>query len=119
YAKAVTDIPGQMSAPSFALFVNKKSWQAISEADRKIVMDLSGEAFAARLEAIDQLEAKLRKDVAGQGTPFMEADESLMTTLHTYGKKLRSDWITAAAELDVDGEAALKFYEQEAKANAQ
>tara|TARA_R110000851_G_scaffold278768_1_gene431975 strand:+ start:110497 stop:111516 length:1020 start_codon:yes stop_codon:yes gene_type:complete len=119
YAKAVTDIPGQMSAPSFALFVNKKSWQAISEADRKIVMDLSGEAFAARLEAIDQLEAKLRKDVAGQGTPFMEADESLMTTLHTYGKKLRSDWITAAAELDVDGEAALKFYEQEAKSNAQ
>lgn len=118
YAKAITDIPGQMSAPGFALFVNKKRWQAISEADRKIVMDLSGEAFAARLEAIDQLEAKLRKDVADQGIPFMEADEDLMAAFRTYGEKLRSDWLASAADLNVDGEAALSYYEQEAKANA-
>lgn len=119
YAKAITDIPGQMSAPGFALFVNKKRWQAISEADRKIVMDLSGEVFAARLEAIDQLETKLRKDAADQGIPFTEINEDLMAAFRTYGDKLRNDWLASAAELNVDGEAALKFYEHEAKANAQ
>jgi len=119
YAKSVTDVPGQMSAPSFALFVNKKRWQAISEADRKIIMDLSGEAFAARLAAIDELEAKLRKDTAEQGIPFLEAGEDLMASFQTYGEKLRHDWLAAAAEQGVDGEAALAMYEKEARANAQ
>ncbi|CAM5507477.1 TRAP transporter substrate-binding protein DctP [Eoetvoesiella caeni] len=118
YAKSITDIPGQMSAPSFALFVNKKRWNAIPEADRKIVMSLSGEAFAARLAAIDKLEEKLRQDAAARGVPFLKADDSLMDSLRQFGGKLQHDWLAAAAERGVDGEAALKMYEQEAKNDA-
>lgn len=118
YAKSITDVPGQMSAPSFALFVNKKRWNAIPEADRKIVMSLSGEAFAARLAAIDELEAKLRKDAATRGIPFLTADESLLASMRQYGDKLQKEWLASAASLGVDGEAALKTYEKEAQANA-
>lgn len=118
YAKAITDIPGQMSAPSFALFVNKKRWQSIPAADRQILERLSGEAFAARLAAIDQLEAKLRQDAAQQGIQFLEADDSLMSSLREFGTKLKQDWLASAAELGVDGNAALETYEKEAQKSA-
>lgn len=118
YAKAITDVPGQMSAPSFALFVNKKRWQAIPEKDRDIIMSLSGEAFAARLAAIDELEAKLRQDTESKGIPFSTAAEDLMASLQDHGEKLRADWLASATERGVDGEAALKMYTAEARANA-
>jgi len=118
YAKSITDIPGQMSAPSFALFMNKKRWQSIPEADREIIMKLSGEAFAARLAAIDELEAKLRQDAKAEGTQFQEAGSDLMNSMRDYGAKLKQKWLASAAAAGVDGEAALKMYEEEAQTNA-
>lgn len=118
YAKAITDIPGQMSAPSFALFINKKRWNSIPEADREIIMNLSGEAFSARLAAIDQLEAKLRQNAQKDGIQFLEAGDDLMDSLRQYGATLRQEWLASAAELGVDGDAALAMYEKEAQANA-
>lgn len=118
YAKTITDIPGQMSAPSFALFMNKKRWQAIPKEDQEIIMKLSGEAFAARLAAIDDLEAKLRRDATAEGTQFLEASDDLMGSLHQFAAKLKQAWLASATEAGVDGEAALAMYEKEAQANA-
>lgn len=118
YAKSITDVPGQMSAPSFALFINKKRWQTIPEADREIIMKLSGEAFAARLAAIDQLEAKLRQDATARGTQFLKPSDDLMDAMHKFGDKLKQEWLASAAAAGIDGKAALEMYEKEAQANA-
>ena len=118
YAKTITDIPGQLSAPSFALFMNKKRWNAIPKADQEIIMQLSGEAFSARLAAIDELESKLRSDATAEGKQFLTAGDDLMGSFHQFGDKLKQDWLASAKQAGVDGQAALTMYEKEARANA-
>lgn len=118
YAKAVTDVPGHLTAPSFSLFVNKKRWQSISETDRAAIRRLSGEAFAARSAVYDEIEIKARADAAAKGVRFVQADAAFVQDLRRLGAKLQQDWLAAATKLGVDGPAALKAYEDEAAATA-
>lgn len=118
YAKAITDVPGHLTAPSFSLFVNKKRWASIAPADREAIQRLSGEAFAARSAVYDEIEAKARETAAAQGIRFVQADAAFVDALRGYGAKLQQDWLAAAAKLGVDGPAALKTYRDEAGAAA-
>jgi TRAP-type C4-dicarboxylate transport system substrate-binding protein len=51
----VTDITGNITAPSFVLFINKKRWAGLSDKDRKAIESISGEAFAQNMKVYDDL----------------------------------------------------------------
>lgn len=118
YAKTVIDVPGHLTAPSFVLFVNKRKWSSISEADRAAIMKLSGEAFSARSAVYDEVEAKSRADAAAKGIKFMTADAKLVDDLRRLGAPQEQAWIESAQQAGVDGKAALETYRSEAQRNA-
>lgn len=118
YAKTITDVPGHLTAPSFVLFFNKKKWMEISEADRAIITRLSGEAFAARSAAYDEIEAKVRADNAAKGIRIVTADPKFADELRQLAAPLEQAWLESAKQLGVDGKAALEMYKAEAQRNA-
>jgi len=112
YAKSVTDVQGSLTAPAFALFVNKKKWSSITTQDRDTILKLSGEALARRLGLLDQVEAKARVDARAQGIEFFTADATFTAELKRLAQPLEKAWLADAKALGVDGKAALDFYKK-------
>ena len=117
YATDVTDITGNLTAPSFVLFINKKRWAGLSEKDRKAIESISGEALAQSMKMYDDLEIKARADAAASGIKFHRASDSFNKDLQALGAPLTQSWLTDAQKLGVNGREALDFYRTEAIAN--
>lgn len=116
YAKSVTDVPGSLTAPAFALFVNKKKWASIASKDRDTIVKLSGEALAQRLAVLDEIESKARADAKAGGIDFITADASFVAALKKFAQPLETAWLADAEKLGVDGKAALAYFKQQAEA---
>lgn len=115
YAKAITDPPGGLTAPSFALFINKKKWQSLSQADRDAISKLSGEALSARFEAADAIDNKVRADAAAQGVVIKPASPAFAAEIARLAAPLVEGWLKTAKAAGVDGDAALAYYKQQAQ----
>lgn len=118
YAKIVYDVPGHLTAPAFAFFVNKKKWNSISAKDREAIMKLSGESLAARFVAYDSIEVKLRAEAAARGISFRQVSPAMEEEIRKLAAPLEAAWIADATALGVDGKAALQFFREEAVKNA-
>jgi TRAP-type C4-dicarboxylate transport system substrate-binding protein len=117
YATDVTDLPGNLTAPSFVLFINKKRWDALSEKDRKAIESISGEAFAQNMKMYDDLEAKIRADAAAKGIKFHMASESFQKDLRALAAPITQEWLKDAQKAGVNGPEALEFYRTQAASN--
>ena len=117
YATDVTDLPGNLTAPSFVLFINKKRWDALSEKDRKAIESISGEAFAQNMKMYDDLEAKIRAEAAAKGIKFHMASESFQKDLRALAAPITQDWLKDAQNAGVNGPEALEFYRTQAASN--
>jgi TRAP-type C4-dicarboxylate transport system substrate-binding protein len=117
YATDVTDIPGNLTAPSFVLFMNKKRWDALSEKDRKAIESISGEAFAQGMKQYDDLETKVRADAAAKGIKFHMANDAFVKELQTLASPITQAWLKDASSRGVNGQEALEFYRAQANAN--
>lgn len=117
YANHVTDVPGNLTAPSFVLFMSKKRWDALSAKDRDIIRSLTGEAFARNMAVYDELETKARSAAAARGVKFHQAGDAFVQDLRRFAAPLTEAWLADAAKLGVNGREALDFYIAQAKAN--
>jgi len=117
YATDITDVPGNITAPSFALFMNKKRWESLSEKDRKAIESISGEAFAQNMKLYDELETKVRAEAAARGIKFRVAGDAFVKDLQALGAPITQAWLADAAKAGVNGQEALEFYRSQAAAN--
>lgn len=117
YATDVTDVPGNLTAPSFVLFMSKKRWQGLSQKDRDAILALSGEAFAKNMAIYDELESKARAEAASKGVKFHQATEAFAKDLRALAAPVTQAWLADAAKLGVKGEEALEFFTAQARAN--
>jgi TRAP-type C4-dicarboxylate transport system substrate-binding protein len=117
YAKHATDVPGNLTAPSFVLFMSKKRWDALSAKDKDIIRSLSGEAFARNMAVYDELEAKARAAAAANGVKFHQASDAFVQDLRRLSAPLTEAWLADAGKLGVNGKEALDFYIAQAKAS--
>jgi TRAP-type C4-dicarboxylate transport system substrate-binding protein len=117
YAKQITDVPGGINAPSFAIFLNKKKWASVSPADREAIGKISGEALAERMAAVDKVDAKFRADAEALGIKIRPASASFTDELHKLAEPQVQAWMKDAKSLGVDGSAALTYYKAQAQAN--
>lgn len=114
YARYITDLPGGLTAPSFALFMNKKKWDSLSAADREVLTRMTGEALAARMGVLDEIEIKLRADAAAQGIQIRSASTAFSAEMRRLASPIEQAWLKDAQALGVDGPAALAFYKEQA-----
>ncbi|MEY3379538.1 MAG: hypothetical protein RL468_136 [Pseudomonadota bacterium] len=117
YAKEVIDVPGQLTVPAFAFFMNKKKWSAISPKDQEAIMKLSGEAFSRRFVAYDNVDNRLRAESKAKGLIYREASPQFVAELKKLSEPIEAAWLADAASLGVDGKAALAYFKEEAIKN--
>jgi TRAP-type C4-dicarboxylate transport system substrate-binding protein len=117
FARHVTDLPGGMTAPSFALIVNQRRWQALPSRDRDIILSLSGEVFARQMAVYDELEARARSVAVTNGIQFHQATDAFVQDLRRLATPLKDSWLADATNLGVNGREAMDFYVAQARAN--
>jgi TRAP-type C4-dicarboxylate transport system substrate-binding protein len=117
FATDVTDFPGNITAPSFVLFINQRKWNALSAKDREAIQSISGEAFAQSMRLYDELETKVRAEAAGRGVRFHNASPAFLKDLEAMAAPITQAWIRDAERLGVNGKEAIEFYRAQAIAN--
>jgi TRAP-type C4-dicarboxylate transport system substrate-binding protein len=111
YTKSITIIPRKLFAASFAMFVNKSSWAKISEADRKAIMEVSGETLARRIGRVwNDVELKSKRQLIESGVKFLSADPAFVEALKSANKGLTETWLRTAKSMGINGEEALAYF---------
>ena len=106
----MTYVPGGLYNVSFAWIANQAKWSQISEADRKAIQPLLGEALARRSgRAWDAADAKGEAAVREAKIPIVIAGPQFIAEIRARTAALESEWIEKKAKpKGVDGAAVLK-----------
>lgn len=110
YAKSATTVPGGLTTPSFSLILNRQKWESISQQDRDTITKLSGEAFASRMVAFDQVESAAHAAAVKGGLQYHAASPQFVAELDKGASVLTNEWLANAKSAKVDGAAALAYY---------
>ena len=112
------DIPGGLHFSSFFVVVNKAKWDSLSKADRDAIDGVSGEAYAklaGKVLAKQQDDALAARKAEGR----IKTTVADAATVDAFRKALAffdQEWGAAAKAAGVDGDAALKYFRDEAAA---
>ncbi|MFV0384742.1 hypothetical protein [Paracoccus sp. (in: a-proteobacteria)] len=115
YTKSAVLIPGGLSAPSFALFMNKDRWAEISEADQQAITAIAQDKLQTYVGAYDIASRKALENARAAGIEVIDAPDSLMEQFAPAADAMDEDWIAKAEAKGVDGRAALEFYRTKAR----
>lgn len=107
--KHVTYVPGGLYNVAFAMIANPAKWSQISEADRKAIQPLLGEALARRAgKNWDAADAKGEAAVREAKIPIVVASPALIAEIKAKTDPLERAWIENKAKpKGVDGAAVL------------
>lgn len=111
-----TLVPGGIYCVTFHLAVNPAKWNALSEADRQAIMSVSGEPggrFIAK--AWDAGDARGRAYAKEGGVQFTEMGPAFKAQIEKAFEPMKNEWLKLAKEKGVDGDAALKYMDEELK----
>lgn len=115
YAKSITLLERRNVAPSFLLVVSQSKWAEISPEDQAAIEEVSGEVFGRLAGRLWDEDEKKGIEIAKQeNIPFVKGDDGLLPAMIEATNPIITDWVSRANELGVDGEAALKFYQETA-----
>lgn len=110
YIGSVTEVPGSLFAPAFAIFVREDVWNAIAPEDQEAIMSVSGEALAHRGSFGEGPEAEARERAIAAGIPVIQASEDFAQAMTEAFAPVRQEWFDSVAAYGIDGPAALEFY---------
>ncbi len=111
YTKNITLFAGQLGYNSFTLFMNEKKYQSLSPEDRAVIDKVSGEAMA-RTAAQGFVDQDNLGDAAikEHDINVIQASPEFVAAAQTKIPFFKSDWLAAAKERDIDGEAAYDYF---------
>lgn len=111
FVKSQISVPGGFVHSSQMLIMNPAMWDKISAEDQAKIDALSGEAMSRAFAEVWDAKAK-EGDVtlAEAGVTVTEVGGEALDSLKQDLSFLRTDWVAAANDRGIDGEAALAFY---------
>ena len=118
YVKHTTDVPGSFYSSIFYVAMNRKKWDALSKADKDVVMQASGENLARTSgKAWDAGAAGVIRKLKKAGAKIHGASPAFVAELRKRLAFVEQDWIKQAARRGVDGKAALAYFRAQAAKN--
>ncbi|MBV1789980.1 TRAP transporter substrate-binding protein [Marinobacterium sp. D7] len=103
-----TLVPGGMYNFSFFLVMNRDRFDSLPEQDRKAIESVSGAALAQLAGHMwDTQDAKGLEALKANGNNIVPASEGFMNEIRSASAPMEAEWLQTAAELGVDGQAAL------------
>ncbi len=115
-----TELPGDLYSSGFYTIINKKKYDALSAADKKVIDDLSGAAFARRAGKVWDMNDADGKAAAVKGKhTFAKAGAPILESVKKIKADLEKDYVADMKKQGIDGAAILKyFYAELAKEQA-
>lgn len=118
--KSAVAAPGGLGKSSQFLFMNERKWNAISEADRAAIEQISGEAMARDFgKKWQEAENQSIQNLSAAGLKTYHVEGAELEKLKADLAFIEEDWIKAAKKKNVDGQAALQFYREQIQALSQ
>lgn len=112
-AKSVTTLPMGTYPTALALSFNTNTWDKLSAAEKKVLIDNTPEMISNSVNAYDSDEVAVNKAAAEKGLSFTEPSADLVNLLTEYRKSERARVIEATTKRGVKGaEAILSAYEK-------
>jgi len=109
HLKYTTTVPGGIYNTSWFFVMNPGKWNALTDADREAVTNLSGEAFARRVgKAWIDADAAALEGIHKAGIEITPADPAFVKELARHTNELEAEWARQAEARGVDGQAALR-----------
>ena len=113
YTKSLVKFQGIGTAGTFALVLNEGKWNALGAKLQAEVMQVSGEAAAHHMAAMDVAAADDMKKLRAQGMKVIDAPAGYNAALKKAFAFISTDWIADADKKGVNGKAALEYYRSE------
>jgi TRAP-type C4-dicarboxylate transport system substrate-binding protein len=114
YTKSITLFPRGVTSSGFSLFINKRKWASISEADRKAIMALSGEAFARRAgKASNAASVAALAELKAANIQVLDADPKFFAELERAAEASYEQFERTAEKAGLDGKAVLADFRKE------
>jgi len=106
-----TEIPGGLYSSGFYTMISKKKYDGLSAADKKVIDDLSGEAFARRAGKVwDQNDADGLAAAKKGGHTFAKASPEIMASVKKIKAGLEAKYVADMKKDGIDGAAVLKYF---------
>jgi TRAP-type C4-dicarboxylate transport system substrate-binding protein len=117
YINNITTFDGGLYNISFFVVMNEGKWKALSEADRKAIMGVSGEAFARRAGRTWDAEDKATLELAKKnGAKVVRADAAFTRAVRQRTDDLREEWVLEVKQKRLDGAKLLSELQRQYKA---
>ncbi len=114
YTKTITIFPRKLFAAPFVMVMSQSKWNQISEADRRSIMQVSGETFARQVgTAWNRVEQDAKKQLLERGVKFIDGDREFIAALEKSNQAITEKWLETARGLGVNGKEALDFFRGE------
>jgi TRAP-type C4-dicarboxylate transport system substrate-binding protein len=112
---AVTQVPGGIFSNSAFIIMNKAKWEKISAEDQAAIMGISGEVLSEKMGALWHQNDVAAREIFKQrlGENYLVADASFMAEIDAAFAGELGKWKEMAAEMGLDADAALAFYNGE------
>jgi TRAP-type C4-dicarboxylate transport system substrate-binding protein len=111
YTKSGTIFKRKIFTPTFSFFVHEKKWNAISEADRKAIVALSGEKISRFFGQVqDGVQNKAREQLKKEGLQIVKGSDTTLDKLEAIGQPMTDAWLKKVAAMGVDGKAVIAYY---------
>jgi len=111
YTKSGTIFKRKIFTPTFSFFVHEKKWNAISAADRKAIVALSGEKISRHFGQVqDAVQNKARDQLLKGGLEVVKGDDAVLAQLEAIGQPMTDAWLKKVAAMGIDGKAVIAYY---------
>lgn len=100
------------AAGPFVLVINERKWRNLTDDQRKVFEDLSGEAFSRRMAALDAAIAEAATRMKEAGIDFEQISPDLESDLKSAFGFIEKNWYSRMNDLGIDGLEAMDFYRQ-------
>lgn len=110
-------VDGGLFNATFFLIMNQSKWDQLSEQDKRIIEEYSGEAYAQRIGRIwDAFQTDAQKELNASGVTVTRIEGEELAKLRAKLSPVEDEWVESVAGLGVDGRAALEMLRREAAA---
>ncbi len=110
---AVTNIPGGIFSNTAFVIMNKAKWDQISPEDQAAIMAISGEVLSEKMGSLWQSNDLIAREMFKErlGENYVTASDAFMAEIAEAFSGELDAWKATAADLGVDGTAAVEFYQ--------
>jgi TRAP-type C4-dicarboxylate transport system substrate-binding protein len=107
--KYVVEFPGNLYDGSFAIIINPKKFDALSPADQKALMSVSGEKLSSYAGSTwAEADVAGRETARSAGNQVATASPQMLAELKKVAAEIEADWVKRASGKGYDPKAALE-----------